>query len=370
MKLLLLSDANSIHTQRWVLSLLNEGINLRLFSLFKPNAEIKKIYSDNNVKIDTMNFENKVWNIRKPNISKIQYIIALPKLKNIIKSFSPEFVHAHYASSYGLLAYLSGFRPFILSVWGSDIYLSPKKNIIYKSLIKRVIKSADHVCSTSLAMKKIISKDFNRHDCDLIPFGININKFIPKKVKNNFFNVGTIKSIESYNGIDCLINAADIIINKMNYSNIKFIIVGKGSLLDEMKEKSRKLKLEKNIIFKGHIIHEKTIDYFQKLSVFIAVSTRESFGVSILEAGACGIPSITSNVGGLPEVNKDQLTGFIIPPNNPEILANKIINLYENEALRKKMGNNARVRVVNQFNWSNNIKQMLNIYKNFQVKKL
>ena len=81
MKLLLLSDANSIHTQRWVLSLLNEGINLRLFSLFKPNAEIKKIYSDNNVKIDTMNFENKVWNIRKPNISKIQYIIALPKLK-------------------------------------------------------------------------------------------------------------------------------------------------------------------------------------------------------------------------------------------------------------------------------------------------
>ena len=370
MKLLLLSDANSIHTQKWALSLLNEGMNLRLFSLFKPNPEIKKIYEDNNVKIDSMNFENKVWNIRNPNISKIQYILALPKLKNIIKSFSPQFIHAHYASSYGLLAYLSRFRPFILSVWGSDLYLFPNKNIIYKSLIKRVIKSADHVCSTSIAMKKIISKDFNRHDCDIVPFGININKFIPNLDKNNVFNVGTIKSIESYNGIDCLINAANIVINKMKFSDIKFIIVGKGALLEEMKEKSRKLKLEKNIIFKGHILHEKTINYFQKLSVFVAVSTRESFGVSILEAGACGIPSITSNVGGLPEVNQDQLTGFVIPPNNPKILADKIINFYENEALRKKMGYNARQRVVNLFNWSTNIKQMLNIYEKHQVKKI
>ena len=77
------------------------------------------------------------------------------------------------------------------------------------------------------------------------------------------------------------------------------------------------------------IYNDKTINYFQKLSIFIAVSTRESFGVSILEAGSCEVPAITSDVGGLPEVNLDKKTGFVIGPKDPEILAQKIIYLYK-----------------------------------------
>ena len=284
-------------------------------------------------------------------------------LKYLIKSFSPQILHAHYASSYGLLAYFLRFKPFVLSVWGSDLYYFPKQNIVNKYIIQKVINSADHICSTSNAMKEIIIKDFNRSDCSLVPFGIDVNKFYPKNINSNNFTVGTIKSIESHNGIDCLISAADIIINKLKFLDINFIVVGKGNLLQNMKLKVKKLKLEKNIKFFGHVPHNKTINYFQKLSIFIAVSTRESFGVSILEAGSCEVPAITSDVGGLPEVNIDKKTGFVIGPKDPEILAQKIIYLYKNEVLRKKMGKNARERIITQFNWTKNVRQMLKIYK-------
>ena len=100
----------------------------------------------------------------------------------------------------------------------------------------------------------------------------------------------------------------------------------------------------------------------QRLSIFIAVSTRESFGVSVLEAAACGIPAITSNVGGLPEVNKHDETGIVILPERPNELAEKIIYLYKNNQWRLKLGNNARRRVVSDFNWDKSVSQMLKIY--------
>ena len=103
--------------------------------------------------------------------------------------------------------------------------------------------------------------------------------------------------------------------------------------------------------------------YINKLSIFVAVSLRESFGVSILEAASCSVPSITSNIGGLIEVNLHTKTGRVIEPNNPEQLAREIIYFYENEEIRKKMGNIARRRVEKHFNWNDNVSQMLDIYK-------
>ena len=103
--------------------------------------------------------------------------------------------------------------------------------------------------------------------------------------------------------------------------------------------------------------------YHQQLSVFIAVSTRESFGVSILEAAACEVPAITSNIGGLTEVNINQKTGIVIEPNKPKKLADSILKLYKNKDYRIKLGKNARKRVVQNFDWNQNIREMINIYK-------
>ncbi len=366
MKLLILSDANSIHTQKWVFSLINRGLNVRLFSLFKPTTQNAKLYNDLGIVVYTIDLKQRIRNLRNPNISKLLYVTSLPKLKKIVKAFSPRIIHAHYASSYGILAYLIHVKPTILSVWGSDIYDFPKRNLINKWVLKKVIKSADSICSTSEVMRKIIISDYSRNDAYLIPFGVDINKFKPKTLNENIFTVGTIKTIESHNGIDTMLDAAKILIHDKKLDDIQFLIVGEGSLLDNMKEKCRKLNINSNIKFTGYISHDKIVSYFQKLSVFIAVSRRESFGVSILEAASCGIPAITSNVGGLPEVNEDMSTGFVIQANDAKILSDKIIELYNNHSLRKKMGFNARKRVLNSFNWEQNIDKMLKIYNSYK----
>ncbi len=363
MKIIILSDANSIHTLRWVESLVSNNFKIRLFSFFKPKKDLIKKYKKLNVKVISPDLRSNIKDLRKPNLSKIKYLLAIPLLKKTIKNFNPNIVHAHYASSYGFLGILSRFRPFILSVWGSDIYHFPNKNKLNKWLLKYVIKNSDKVCSTSVAMKQIIVNKYNRNDVEIISFGVDIKLFKPKLNNQNFI-VGTIKSIEDHNGIDCLIDAAKIVITDYK-KDICFYIVGDGSLRKEMEKKAKNLKIENKIKFLGFVKHENVIKYYNKLSIFIAVSKRESFGVSILEAASCAIPSITSGVGGLTEVNVNNETGLIINPDDPRKLASSIVKLYNNKDLRLKLGKNARKRVEKKFNWEKNVNEMIKLYKTY-----
>ncbi len=363
MKIIFLSDANSIHTLRWVESLTSNKFDIQLFSFFKPKKELIEKYKKFNVKIISPDLRSKIKDLREPNLSKIKYLKAITLLKKTIKDFKPDILHAHYASSYGILGYLSRFRPFILSVWGSDIYYFPYKNTFNKWLLRLVIKNSDKVCSTSNAMKKIIENEYKRFDVKVISFGVDIDFFEPN-YNNQEFNVGTIKSIEDHNGIDCLIDAAKLVIKDYN-KNIYFHIIGEGTLKKEMQQKVKDLEIEDKVKFTGFVKHEKVIKYYNDLSIFVAVSRRESFGVSVLEAASCGIPSITSNIGGLTEVNIHNKTGIVINPDDPKKLAEIIVRLYEHGEQRLRLGKNARNRVIKNFNWKNNVYEMIELYNSY-----
>ena len=362
MKILLLSDANSSHTMKWAFSLQKHGINILLFSLFKPNQDVSQQYLDCGITVVDANLQDKIKYLRRPNLSKFNYIKSFRLLKKTIATFQPDILHAHYASSYGVLGYLSKFKPWLLSVWGSDIYDFPKKNWWNKWFLNKVLNSAQTVCSTSQAMANEIIEHFDRSQIEVIPFGVDPDIFTPTKEKDQPFTVGTIKSIEKHNNIDCFLDAVKIVIYDYKFSNLQFLIVGGGSQLEKMKQKAKALNIYKNVTFSGFIPHESIVEYYQQLSIFISVSTRESFGVSVLEAAACGVPAITSNVGGLPEVNQHNHTGWIIPPSQPQVLADTIKKLYNDDHLRTQLGNNARSRVTQKFNWKSNVQKMIHIY--------
>ena len=97
------------------------------------------------------------------------------------------------------------------------------------------------------------------------------------------------------------------------------------------------------------------------ISVF--PSMNESFGVSVIEASACEKPVIVSNVGGLPEVVENGVTGIVVPPANTLELSKAIEKLILDKTLRIKMGKAGRDRVETMYNWENNVSEMIDIYK-------
>nr|MBA3900456.1 glycosyltransferase family 4 protein [Bacteroidota bacterium] len=120
MKILILGDASSIHVIKWVNALLDKGNQIAVFSLRDYDG---KSYSESpNLKIYSLGFDDSLFKLKVGAFEKLRYFKGLTQIKKIIKDFSPDVLHAHYASSYGMLGALSNFHPFVVSVWGSDVF--------------------------------------------------------------------------------------------------------------------------------------------------------------------------------------------------------------------------------------------------------
>ena len=99
------------------------------------------------------------------------------------------------------------------------------------------------------------------------------------------------------------------------------------------------------------------------LNIAVFPSLEESFGVSVIEASACEKPVVVSDVGGLPEVVEDNVTGFVIPKKNVDLLTDRIEKLLLDSELRIKLGQNGREKVKREFEWEICVDKMIGIYK-------
>lgn len=103
------------------------------------------------------------------------------------------------------------------------------------------------------------------------------------------------------------------------------------------------------MLFEGFVPHDKIVRYYQNCDIFCFPTLGEPFGKAVIEAMSCGKPVIASNRGGPKEIVEDGKTGFLVPPRKIEPLAEKILKLLRDKKLRRKMGKEARKRVLEKF---------------------
>jgi glycosyltransferase involved in cell wall biosynthesis len=357
MKVLLLANPLSPHTEKWVAALCENGIDVGIFGINDYGMDSSVRYSDRGI-------FNEIIKLKKD--CGIRYFSVLPRLFATIKQFKPDILHAHYATGYGLLGALSGFHPYLISVWGSDIFDFPNKSPLHNCLLRFNLSRADRVLSTSHAMAKETSNYTKKH-IDVTPFGVDLS-LIQKASGANVFQpgdivVGTVKTLEDVYGIDTLIKAFALVKNRNPALPLKLLIVGRGSQEQALREMAGKLGVGNDTHFTGYVPHGDVWRYHNALTVAVFLSNRESFGVSALEAAACGKPVVASAVGGLPEIVADGVSGYLVPPGDPAAAAERIEMLVLDEKLRLQMGKAGKGRVCKHFDWKNNSAQMIEIYQ-------
>jgi glycosyltransferase involved in cell wall biosynthesis len=369
MKVLILSNPESSHTIKWIKALSDKKVSVYLLSL-NPLPE-GYFAGDQYVQTADVGLENKVIMQKAGSLSKMIYLKMIPALFKAIKTFKPDIVHAHYASSYGILGGLSGFSPFVLSVWGSDVYRFPKKSFLHRLLVEYSLKKADKILSTSQVMLEEIYQYTSKH-IDVTPFGIDTELFRPKKEKSDDGPVviGTVKSLKRIYGIDVLIHAFKILVDRIPDRELKLLIVGGGKEKVNLEKLVKSLSLTGKVEFTGTVLPESIPEQMNRMDIFAALTViEESFGVSVLEASACGKPVVVSNVSGFREIVKDRKTGFIVPKNDPGKAAEVLQALVMNERLRKDLGNNGRLHVLANYSLESSVEKMLSVYKSIQYKK-
>ncbi len=363
MKILMLADPASTHTMKWVTSLSNRGIEIALFGMSSCDADLYKQFD---VKVYSLNLNNRIKFESETSLSKLSYLKALKKIKCLINEFKPDILHSHYASSYGFLAALSKFKPSIVSVWGSDVLSFPYNSFIHRKILNYSLNRSSLVLATSEFLADQ-TRNFSQSNIQVTPFGVDIVKFdsiqIKKPFNDNDIVIGTIKSLEKTYGIDKLIEAFRIVKSRQKELPLKLFIVGNGSEENNLKKIANEKIGQNDYIFTGYINHDKIQDYHNMIDISVFLSNQESFGVSILEAMACCRPVVVSNTGGLREIVDEGRNGYFVTPNDPEDAANAIEKLILSPELRIKFGQNGREKVKAFYSWNNSVDLMLSIYK-------
>jgi glycosyltransferase involved in cell wall biosynthesis len=360
-KVLLLADPGSPYTIKWSKSLADSGFSILIFGLSDFDENVYLDYK--NIAVYSMKFDE---GIVKSNNSflKISYLYCYFDLQRQIKKFRPDILHAHYGSSYGLLGALVNFHPFILSIWGSDVYDFPSRSFLYKVIMKFNFYIADVILSTSKTMVDEIRK-YTTKKVYVIPFGVNTDLFKPaieSGTSDTTITIGYIKALEKIYGINYLLLAFRLLKDKYPQLPLKLLIMGMGSQENHLKKMAVELNLEPE--FTGWIENDKLPNYLNQMAIVVIPSLDESFGVAALEASACGKPVVVTNVGGLTEIVQDEVTGLVIESERPDKLCEALEKLVLNEELRKELGTAGRKKIIKSYEWQLCLSEMIKVYHN------
>jgi len=275
------------------------------------------------------------------------------ELIKLFREFQPDIVHFHTPNPLASLYLLQNLPPNVRLIvhWHSDIVEQGFLYRFYKPIEKRLLKRAETIIATSPAYIDG-SKPLSEWQDKVIPIQntINIAKLTPTEADT--YKIADIrKQYEGrkilftfgrhvpYKGLHSLLDAATLI-----SPEAVIIIAGKGPLTDSLKADCK----TDNVVFPGRLNETDLRCYLYASDIFIfpSITRNEAFGIALAEAMYCGLPSVTYTIpaSGVNWVCPDGETGLEIENRNPEALASAVNLLLADEALRKKMGENAANR--------------------------
>ncbi len=367
MNVVLLAAASSIHTIRWANGLNAAGHEVHVISQHAPCDPL-----DAGITLHQF-----------PYRGAFGYFAIVPGVKKLLRDIKPDIVNAHYASGYATTARLAGQRPWLLSVWGSDVYDFPYTSPLHRWLVKKNLLSADGVASTSHCMAEQVRRLVpGLTKIPVTPFGVDMTAYesiepVAAQVQQPLV-IGTVKTMASKYGIDTLIEAFALLFKQMDEikpdlaQSLQLRLVGGGVQTEEYKELSERLGIAEKVSFIGRVPHDQVPLELAELDVYVALSRldSESFGVAIIEAGAAGRPVVVSDAGGLPEVTLQGKTGLVVPRENPQAAADAIQQLVLDPDLRHRFGVAGKQHVMETYSWPVCVQQMVSVFEQLIEKQI
>lgn len=342
MRICYLADAASSHTERWCRYFAGAGHDVHVFSLRPaviPGVTVHQLVP---------------W---LPG--KVGYLTVLGRLREMLAHLQPDLVHAHYLTSYGLLGVMAGYRPLIVSMWGSDVLDFPRRSPLHAWLVKTIMARADMLMSTSQAMiDRVADLRPSGMTIHRTPFGVDADWFVPQPEAAGPPVIGAVANLVPEKGLDLLLQALALVPEP-----VRLVVVGDGPERERLGNLAERLGVAARVDWVGRVAAEALPAWYARMSVVAMPSRRESFGVVALEAAACGRPVVTSRIDGLPETVADGDGGVLVPAGDVSALSVALAGLLADPDKRRVMGRAARDWVCRTYRWEVMAARMADLYE-------
>lgn len=303
------------------------------------------------------------------------YSFFIPRyiLKNIAK---PDLIHARftYLDGYGLLNIFKKWKiPLIVDIRGGmefeEYYFSP----LFGKKQRKTINSANKIlCVAHWQVKRGLELGIPEEKLRCIPMGVDINKFMPRnkeKIRQDFKIpeqkiILFVGQLNKEKGVNYLFEAISKVVSKSYHKkDVRVIIIGEGSEKENLMNLSKQLGIMNLVTFTGTVIGELLAKWYSLADLFVLPSLTEGRPNVINEAMASECTIVATNICGISEQVKDGYNGFLVEPNNIDMLAEKISYLLNNETEMIRMGRNSRKRIIEEdWTWEGYAKRAKSIY--------
>lgn len=320
-------------------------------------------------------------NIKKSNLAKVQIPLLLISemfyTLKIIRQEKIEIIHSHWIIPNGFIGAICKILfsiPHITTAHAGDVFTIQNSGIL-RMLGSFVLSNAELITANSVYTKKSILSINNSvdHRIQIIPMGVDERRFCKKdRVRAedssaSAQNILSIGRIVEKKGLKYLIMAMQEVIKK--YPEVTLFIGGDGPEKENLIQLCSELNLERNVVFLGFVPAEKIAERYASSDMFIlpSIETKygdtEGLGVVLLEAMACGVPVIGSNIGGITDIIEDHKTGLLTRPGDPDDIAKKVLLLLSDKGLQTYLSRNAITLIHKKFSWDIVSKQFFDAFQ-------
>lgn len=286
----------------------------------------------------------------------------------------PHLVHGHWLFPSGHAAVELACRrdlPVVVSARGSDVHRYPRENRGTARLTRRTLRRANHVVAVSRALgRQVRALAGGGVSVDVVYNGVDVERFhqaadrARARSRVGLPATGTVlcsvgRLIEE-KGVRELFQAFRAV--AATDEDLILVMLGEGPLRGEVRDLAGTAGLSNRVILPGEVPHERVADWLRGSDVLVHASHAEGLPNVVLEAMACGIPVVATDVGGTPEV-VDESVGRLVPPRDPGRLAAALEALLGDPDARRKIAGEAARRVRERFTWERSARDILEVYR-------
>jgi glycosyltransferase involved in cell wall biosynthesis len=366
MRICSIVDATNPHTRRWVNYFAQQGHEVHLISWLNGNGFEKDVRFHYLPRLMPA-----AWALTKyPS-----HLLWPLWVRHFIREIQPDIIDGQGVTIRGYLAAFSGFHPAVVIGWGSDVLIHPQ-NPFWRMLTRRALQQADVVmCSSALLERELVRLGTAPDKIHVVSNGVDTGLFSPRRRDEGLrkrLGLGeaptiiSIRNLRPLYDVETFIRAMPIVLAK--FPEARFIIGGEGEQRRYLENLARSLRVEKHVIFTGWIPHEEVPKYLASSDIYVSTALSDTLQVSLLEARACGLAPVVTDLPALRDVVQDGADGFLIPVKGPDELAERIIRLLRDDGLRRHFGELGRKLVMEAAEYKKEMEKAVQLYQETVVK--
>jgi glycosyltransferase involved in cell wall biosynthesis len=294
----------------------------------------------------------------------------LPKyvlsLRRVIKQIKPDLIHAGPIQTCAFIAVLTGFRPILTMSWGFDLMDDVHRSWWYEQITHYVLRNSTFFTSDAMVTRdEAVTYGVNPERTIVFPWGVDLNRYTPKiwqtKKQENGFTLFCNRAWEPRYGVDVLAKAFVKVAGAT--PNVRLMLLGSGSQGARIRQILLNGGVLERVTFGGQVSQIELPRWYHWADVYISPSHVDGSSVSLMEALACGLPCLVSDIPANQEWVTEGENGWLFRDGDADALATKILQAFEQCKSLPEIGKAARAVAEERADWTKNAAKLMQAYQ-------